>query len=294
MGRKKQEGENSKEIVAVDQMREDMVTADERYGDGMVYEIDRIENEIRFWQEQAGTALLEMGKRLIRIKAHEGHGKFLESLDRLGMAPRVAQYTMLAARKFSNANSGSHLDATKLRVLSVLEEEDIKTLESGGEVRGMTLDDIDRMSTRELRHNLREKDAKLKAEQEARKHDRDIQDKAIAQKETKINELEAQLCYQPPPTAEQRAQSQLDERINEYRMALLEAVGGLQKAVTLLTRAECIEGVNIQQLSEWLNQFNPEMCLFDEVRQGLIALVDKPEVIKPFDFWGEPDVPDVR
>ena len=113
MGRKKQEGENSKEIVAVDQMREDMVTADERYGDGMVYEIDRIENEIRFWQEQAGTALLEMGKRLIRIKAHEGHGKFLESLDRLGMAPRVAQYTMLAARKFSNANSGSHLDSTK-------------------------------------------------------------------------------------------------------------------------------------------------------------------------------------
>ena len=80
--------------------------------------------------------------------------------------------------------------------------------------------------------------------------------------------------YQPPPTSEQRAQSQLDERINEYRMALLEAVGGLQKAVTLLTRAECIEGVNIRQLSEWLNQFNPEMCLFDEVRQGLIAMVD--------------------
>ena len=149
-------------------------------------------------------------------------------------------------------------------------------------------------STRELRHNLREKDEKLRMEQEARKQERDIQDKAIAQKEAKINELEARLRYQRPLTQEQRAQSQLDERINEYRMALLEAVGGLQKAVTLLTRAECIEGVNIQQLSEWLNQFDPEMCLFDEVRQGLIALVDKPEVITPFDFWREHDVPDVR
>ena len=158
----------------------------------------------------------------------------------------------------------------------------------------MTLDDIDRMTTRELRGNLRKSKEEVNAEKEARKQERDIQEQVIRQKEAKINELEQQLRYQQPLTQEQRAQSQLDERINEYRMALLEAVGGLQKAVTLLTRAECIEGVNIQQLSEWLNQFDPEMCLFDEVRQGLIALVDNPEVITPFDFWGEQDVPDVR
>jgi hypothetical protein len=179
------------------------------------------------------------------------------------------------------------------RVLSVLEEEDIKILEDGGSVKGMKLDDIEKMTVRELRHNLREKDEKLRAEQEVRKREREIQDKAIAQKEAKINELEAQLRYQQPITAEQRVQSQLDDHINEYRMALLEAVGGLRKAVNLFTRMECIEGVNIQQLGEWLNQFNPEMCLLDEVRQELLAMVDEPTVIKPFDFGGEADVPGV-
>jgi hypothetical protein len=217
----------------------------------------------------------------------------MQVVERLGMAQRSVNYAMAAARRFSNSPTLANLSSSKMKALTVLDDDEIQELEQGGTVRGMKLDDIEKMTVRELRENLQEKDEKLRHEQEARKREREIQDKAIAQKEVKINELEAQLRYQQPLTAEQRAQSQLDDRINEYRIALLEAVGGLQKAVTLLTRAECIEGVNIQQLSEWLNQFNPEMCLFDEVRQGLSAMVDNPEVINPFDFGGEADVPGV-
>jgi hypothetical protein len=157
----------------------------------------------------------------------------------------------------------------------------------------MNLDDIDRMSTRELRRNLREEQKKLDEEKAARKQDREMQEDVIAHKEAKINELEQQLRYQQPPTQEQIAQSRLDERIHEYRMALLEAVGGLRKAITLLTRVEGIEGVNIQQLNEWLNQFNPEMCLLDETRQELIGMVDEPVAIIPFSISGDEDVPAV-
>ncbi|MDR0629951.1 MAG: hypothetical protein LBG24_10000 [Treponema sp.] len=236
----------------------------------------------------------KVGKRLIRIKAHEGHGKFLEALTRLEIEPRFAQFAMPAARKFSNTITGSYLGNSKIRALSVLEEDDIKILESGGKVRGMTLDDIDRMSVRELRGNLRKSKEEVNAEKEARKRDREMQEKAIAQKEAKINELDARLRYQPPLTAEQRAQNQLDEQITEYRMALLEAIGSLQKAVTLFTRMEGIEGVQVQQLNEWFNQFDPEMRLLDEVRQELIAMVDEPRVIKPFSIRdGAEGVPDV-
>jgi hypothetical protein len=295
MGRKKQEGENSTEVVAVERMQEDITTAEELYGDGMPYELDRLENEIRFYQEQTGFSLIEMGKRFIRIKAHEEHGRFMKAIENVGMTDRSVRYAMLAAKKFSNRKAISDLGPTKMIALSVLDEDEIQVLEDGGDVSGMKLDDIDRMTTRELRRNLREKDEKLRAEKEARKQERDIQEQVIRQKEAKINELERQLRYQQPPTQEQRAQSQLDERIHEYRIALLEAVGGLQKTVILLTRAECIEGVNIQQLNEWLNQFNPEMCLLDEVHKELIAMVDRPTVIEPFDFDGEKsaDVPDV-
>lgn len=228
----------SPETLAVERMTEDIITADNQYGDGMVYDIDRIENEIRFWQNQTGAAFVEMGKRFIRIKAHEGHGKFLKSLDRLGMTVRPAQYMMLAARKFSNTNLNSQLEPTKLRILSILDEDDIKTLELGGSVKGMTLDDIDRMSTRELRKNFREEKEKLKKEKEARKKERTAFEQSMLQKDAKINELDMRLSGQEPPTKEQIAKTALDALNRDYTAALGQVNSSLRSALSLLVKAE--------------------------------------------------------
>jgi hypothetical protein len=122
-------------------MTDDVQTAEELYGDGMPYEIDRIENQIRFYQNQAGSSLLKMGKSLIRIKAHEEHGRFMKTLENAGMSYRPAAYAMAVASKFSNVKSISHLGATKMIALSVLEEDEIDTLAKGGDMNGMTLDD---------------------------------------------------------------------------------------------------------------------------------------------------------
>ena len=73
----KSRGTVSEESRAVTVMAEEIKAAEELYGDGMPYELERIENELRFYKEQAGIAFVEMGKRLIRIKAHEGHGGFI-------------------------------------------------------------------------------------------------------------------------------------------------------------------------------------------------------------------------
>ena len=265
---------NSTEIVAVEKMAEDIQTAEELYSDGMPYELERIENEIKFFQDQAGTALLEMGKRLIRIKAHEGHGKFLESIDRLGMAPRSAQYAMLAAQKFSNTQTTAYLGNEKIRALSVLEEDDIKTLELGGEVKGMTLDEIEKMTVRELRDNLRKEREKIKKEKEARKRDREAQEKAIAQKEAKINELDQQLRYQQPPTQEQLAIAELARLDDDYFRELTAAMGALRKAVDILNRAQCVPGANVQILNEWTAKYNDEMVLLNGVREEFIGIID--------------------
>jgi len=181
---------SSAEVRAVAKMSGDIAAADELYGDGMPYELERIENEVRFYQDQAGSALLEMGRRLIRIKAHEGHGKFLESLERLDMAERSAQYAMLAARKFSNTPTCADLPAPKVKALTVLDEDEIKTLEAGGKVRGMSFDDIDRMGLRELRTNLRKEKEKSRKEKDARKKEREAFEKSMTQKDAKINELD--------------------------------------------------------------------------------------------------------
>jgi hypothetical protein len=261
----------SPEIFAVERMAEDVVTADGLYGDGMVYDIDRMENEIRFWQDQAGTALLEIGKRLIRIKAHEGHGKFLESLDRLGMAPRSAQYAMLAARKFSNTNTCSHLKPSKIRALTVLDEDDIKILESGGAVRGMTLDDIDRMTNRELRENFRKEKQKLEEEKKARERERKVQEDAIAQKEAKINELDRELRYRLPPTKEQLAEIELQNLNKDFFEALMCLAGDIRKVLNILARAERIENVTYPLLREWINRY-ADSC--EAINAGFTELQD--------------------
>ncbi|MDR1250296.1 MAG: DUF3102 domain-containing protein [Treponema sp.] len=253
-------GSASVEIIAVDNMAEDIVTADNRYGDGMPYDIDRMENEIRFYQDQAGTALLEMGKRLIRIKAHEGHGKFLESLGRLGLAERSAQYAMLAARKFSNTPTLAHLDSSKIKALTVLDEDDIKTLESGGEVKGMNLDDVDRMSTRELRENLRKEKELAKKEKEARKKERAVFEQSMSQKDGKINELDMRLAGQEPPTEEQLARAAVQRFRDPIIDNILEATERMGRAIAAIDEAQKVPRVPFEALEElldpWKESFN--------------------------------------
>lgn len=273
-GVKRRKREASGEVLAVAKMDEDIRTADELYGDGMPYELERIENEVRFYQDQAGAALLEMGRRLIRIKAHEGHGKFVESLERLDMAYRSAAYAMTAARKFSNVPTLAHLGSSKIKALTVLDDDEVQELEKGGKAKGMTLDDIDRMTMRELRSNLRKANETVKKEKEARRQDRDAQEKAIAQKEAKINELDQQLRYQQPPTKEQLAIAELAGFDDRYFHELAAAMGAIRKAVGIIERAQCVPGANAQILSEWMRKYNDEMILLNGVHAELCSVID--------------------
>jgi hypothetical protein len=284
----KKRGAVSVEIMAVEKMAEDIKAAEELYADGMPYELERIENEIRFFQDQAGTAFLEMGKRLIRIKAHEGHGKFIDSLNRLGMTPRSAQYAILAAKKFSNTQAPAYLGNEKIRALTVLDEDDIKTLESGGEVKGMSLDDIDRMSTRELRENLRKEKEQIKKEKETRKKERSSFEQSMLQKDAKINELDMRLSGQEPPTKEQIAGDTLNKLTPEYSMAIAKVTGAIREAYALVVTAEKIEGVNVQQLAEWLNQFDPDMQTFHDL---IGTWTDEADNAGPIKDWRISDLP---
>jgi hypothetical protein len=286
---RKPKGEETKDVAAMVKMNVDIETADRLYGDDMPYELDRIENEIRFYQEQAGQSLLEMGKRFIRIKTHEEHGRFLKSIENVNMTSRSVQYAMVAAIKFSNTKSISHLGTTKMIALSVLDDDDVQKLEAGSDIAGMNLDDIDRMTTRELRENLRKEKEKVKEEKESRKQDRDVQEKASVKKEQKLNELEQQLRYQQPPTKEQLAKAALFELNKDYTYALAEVTASIRKAHGLVVKAERFEGVDVQMLQEWLIQFDREMRNFDELKQAWLDEVDNAGPIKD---WRISDLPD--
>ncbi|MGU4701942.1 DUF3102 domain-containing protein [Burkholderia cepacia] len=158
-----------------------------QFGDGLPYERNRVVNEARFYMAQSAEAMLEAGKRLVLLKENEPHGDFARiTTDELGIEPRIAQKMMQAAVKFlsprlaANAKSLSHLGKTKLYELMLEDDDDLAALADGGTVAGMTLDDIDRMTSRELRAALREAHENATA-----------QARLLSDKNAKIDELAA-------------------------------------------------------------------------------------------------------
>ncbi|MDR1506450.1 MAG: DUF3102 domain-containing protein [Treponema sp.] len=241
--------------------------AETMYGDGQPYERLRLENEVRFYQRQTAESLIEIGKRLIRIKANEEHGGFLQVLENLNMASRSAQYAMTAAQKFGNTPTLAYLESSKMKALTVLDDDSIQALEDGGEIAGVTLDEIEKMTVRELRQALR-------TERDKRKKEKKTQEDAIAKKENEINELEQQLRYQEPPTKEQLAQVQLDPLKKKLFEHILQARFHLDEAVNVAAAAQKVEGASFPQLQEWAKAHYEELAsigdLFEELDQALV------------------------
>jgi|GEM_PF-594246 len=265
----KARSETSGEVRAVAMMADEIQTVDELYGDGMPYELDRIENEVRFYKNQAGTALVEIGKRLVRIKAYEGHGDYLKSLENLDMAPRSAQYAMLAARKFSNAPTLAHLESSKMKALTVLDEKDIETLENGGTAKGMTLDDIDRMTMRELRENLRKEKETVKKEKEARKNEREAFKRSMIQKDEKINDLDMKMSGREPPTKERIAEAALEELRKKLFAEIQLTRFHFGECLKVIETAEKIEGVTFPILEKWAKEEYAELAGFQPMLEEL-------------------------
>ncbi|ECP4387266.1 TPA: DUF3102 domain-containing protein [Salmonella enterica] len=157
----------------------------EQFGEGLPYERARIVHEARFYMAQSAEAMLEAGKRLVILKENEAHGDFIEIVEsQLGLHERAAQRMMKASLKYmspkleSKATTLSALGKSKLFELMTEDDEELAELAEGSTIAGMTLDDIDRMSVRELRKALRESKEDLAASR-----------KLNAEKSQEINEL---------------------------------------------------------------------------------------------------------
>ncbi|EBU1221929.1 TPA: DUF3102 domain-containing protein [Salmonella enterica subsp. enterica serovar Java] len=157
----------------------------EQFGEGLPYERTRIIHEAKFYMAQSAEAMLEAGKRLVILKENEPHGDFIEIVEsQLSLSKRTAQVMMQASLKYlspkleSKAQALALLGKTKLFELMTENDEELAALADGGTIADLTLDDIDRMTTRELRKALRESKEDLAASR-----------KLNAEKSQEINEL---------------------------------------------------------------------------------------------------------
>lgn len=178
----------------------------EQFGEGLPYDRSRIVHEAKFYMAQSAEAMLEAGKRLVILKENEPHGDFLDIVEsQLALSKRTAQVMMQASLKYlspkleSKAQALALLGKTKLFELMTESDDDLAELAEGGTVVGMTLDDIDRMTSRELRKALREK-----------RDEYDVKCRVVAQKDAELNEMKEQKFRHIPA----------DEEISQLRTSL--------------------------------------------------------------------------
>lgn len=186
-----------------------------------------LSHEIGGLIQQTGRALFAMGGRLCALRAILPKDEWHAALDRLGFAPRVAARMMTSALKCVDADGNGRerlmaLPQSKVLELVALDESSLDELEQTGAIAQLQLefDDIDRMSSSELRKKLRQ------LEQDAAAKDR-----VIAKKSSEIDRLHlaAERSSAQDPTA-QIAQQQITE-LRDATTAAEQALLALANAV---------------------------------------------------------------
>ena len=161
----------------------------EQWGNGEVYSEERWIERGRYAVRQTMEGMFELGRALIVLKEHMTWEKFADVCEVFGMSVRAAQQLTQATKRFATPQmqkaQAKLMDLGKSKLLELVVEEDatLVGLADGEEVNGMTLDDVDRMTVRELRLALREAKDTAAAK-----------DQVIGDKSKKIDELAEKLA----------------------------------------------------------------------------------------------------
>lgn len=124
--------------------------------------IDQITTEILWYENTAGQAIFEIGRRLNWVKKHDlAHGQFIEWLNQINMNRRQASKFMKVANEFPNGTPGSHLGITALYLIATLppDERNKPHQLSSGETKKPV--DMTKRELEELRKKLNQRDKEL-------------------------------------------------------------------------------------------------------------------------------------
>lgn len=199
----------------------------EKYSGGEAYNEAVWIERGRFAVRQTMEGMFELGRALIIIKEHTPHGRFAEIAEQeFGLGRRESQRLMNATLRFMDPKmkqaQSQLMKLGKSKMLELLVEDDDTLLElaEGGEINGNTLDDVDRMTVKELRVALRESRETAEAK-----------DKVIADKNKKVDELAEKLAKKQTGVKEPKAEdvgSELTMRLSSLEVGIRSDVSRLK------------------------------------------------------------------
>lgn len=149
------------------------------------FNIEKTTAEILILKDQTAQNIIEIGKRLIKVKDNLPHGEYLNWLEnKVDFSDRTARNFMKVATTFENWQPVANLGTRKLLALAGLDEEDRQEI--------MQENNVEDMTTRELERVVKEKKEikeQLEAEQE---YSNELQE-AIKEKEQQIKILKEEI-----------------------------------------------------------------------------------------------------
>lgn len=217
----------------------------EQWGNGETYDeatwIERGRQAVR----QTMEGMFELGRALIVLKEHTEHGRFMEIVKgQFGIGHAETARLISATKRFATPQmqkaAPKLMDLGKSKLLELLVEEDVTLvgLAEGEEVNGLTLDDVDRMTVRELRVALRESRETAEAK-----------DKVIADKNKKVDELAEKLAKKQTGVREPKAEdvgSELAMQLSSLEVGIRSQVSRLKDLFDQLNAHSEAHGISHQ------------------------------------------------
>lgn len=226
------EGEALSEMFGLDAMDEAFEERD----------IDVITEEINFYKQQAGMAILEIGKRLVEAKAQLSHGEWLPWLEKkVEFSERSAQQYIRLWREYGKSATVADLGVRKALVLLALPETERDGFagekhEVNGEEKTaaeMTVKELERAVAE--RNAAREEAEKAKADlyaareaaKDARSHVEELQDQLeeLKNRPTEVAVEQRDATEEQLAAARREAEKAAARRVSELEEALEKARG---------------------------------------------------------------------
>lgn len=211
----------------------------------MERDLDIITEEIIFYKRQAGTSIIEIGKRLNEAKAQLSHGEWLPWLrEKVDISERSATNFMRLSREYSKSAEIADLGATKaLALLALPDSERVGFAAEKHEVNGVEKSVAD-MTAEELKQAIRERDEARMAAEQAKVNAQAAEDSRA--------KMEADMAHLKE--LHQRAQDAADTKAQELAKAEAELAAIREKpvdvAVEYRTDPEELKAAKEEGLSE--------------------------------------------
>jgi hypothetical protein len=167
---------------ALNEVSENIAQVELQYRIDMPYNKDAFMAIIRTNRIETGRRLVEIGVMLMHLREREGSEGFRAILEELDMGERSARRMIQSAAKMHEHLGLQSLGSGKMLELMTEDDDSLAALESGGTLAGLTLDDVERMSVRELK-------ATLRAERQERDEEKQTDEDIIRAKDERINKL---------------------------------------------------------------------------------------------------------